>query len=83
MLTESLPTVTELQPLDGSVDAVWAHDRPDNKQKHSRLKNISTSCLQQSLCVLRALLFTIIKSSQDFVIVFLPPSLLQAATCNQ
>lgn len=46
MLTESLLAVAELQPLYGSVDAVWAHDRPGNRQKHNRVKNI-TSCLIQ------------------------------------
>ena len=43
MLTESLLAVAELQPLYGSVDAVRAHDRPGNKQKHNRIKNITTS----------------------------------------
>lgn len=49
MLTQSLLAVTELQPLYRSVDAVRAHDRPGNKQKHNGFKNISTSCLIQSL----------------------------------
>lgn len=71
MLTEPLLAVTELQPLYGSVDAVWAHDRPGNEQKHSGFKNISTSCLIQNrpLSSLSAQLHKIIKSSQDFVIV--------------
>lgn len=30
-LTESLPAVPELQPLDSSVGAVRTHDRPGDK----------------------------------------------------
>lgn len=91
MLTEPLPAVAEIQPLYGSVDAVWAHDRPGNEQKHNRFKNISTSWLIQNrpLSSLSTQLHKIIKSSQDFVIVsplppslspFFPPFVLQPAT---
>lgn len=35
-LTESFPAVPELQPLDGSVGAVWTHDRPDGEHSTTR-----------------------------------------------